>query len=253
MAVALLLFAGGLRASEPADAVRAAATALGTGDAAGFAAAFDPSTPGLAQIRSDAAELVRQADAQSNIEFGSDKGDSRSHSLQLNWELRIAAHDTAQGMIRRQAQVVCRVVKRDGEWRIAGFEPRDFFRPPHVGGAWDVMEKAASALAAGSANEFFSYFEDSVPGYDKLVSGVNVLVTQGEVQSAIELATNDGSDTSRDIEVDWTLRVVSEETTIHRGVREQRVKCRLELRGKRWRITAVEPVGFFSPVSLSAL
>lgn len=250
-AALLLAAAGALRADDPADAVKAAATALGSADPAAFAAAFDPSTPGLAQIRSDAAELIRQADAQSNIEFRTDTGDSRSHSLHLNWELSINSKDTTQGRIVRQAQVLCRVVQRDGQWRIAGFEPRDFFRPPQVAGAWNVLESAAAALAAGSSNEFLSYFDPSLPGYDKLAAGAAVLVTQGEVQSSIELAGNDGTDTSRAIEVDWTLRIVAEDTTIHRGVREQRVECRVVLQGKRWRITAVEPVNFFSAISLS--
>ncbi|HKE22408.1 MAG TPA: hypothetical protein VKB88_08460 [Bryobacteraceae bacterium] len=251
-AALLLAAAGALWADEPGDPISQAAAALGRGDAAGFGAAFDPSTPGLAQIRADATELIREADAQSNIEFRTDTGDRRAHSLQLNWGLRIVAKNTAQGTIRRQAQVVCRVAQRNGQWRIIGFEPYDFFRPPHVDGAWNVLESAASALAAGSANEFLAYFDRSMPGYAELATGAAALVTQGEVQSSIELVTNDGSDVSRTIEVDWVLQVVAEDTTIHRGVREQRVKCRLDLLGKKWRITATEPVSFFSVISLGA-
>jgi len=247
----LLAAAGALWGDDPPDAIRQAATALGSGDAAAFVAAFDPSTPGLPQIRSDAAELIRQADAQSNIEFGADTGDSRAHSLELNWTLRMNSKDTTQGRILRQAQVLCRVTQHGGPWRIAAFEPRDFFRPPHVAGAWNVLESAAAALSLGSAGEFLSYFDPSMPGYARLAAGAATLVTRGEVQSSIELAENDGSDTSRAIEVDWTLSIVYEDTMIHRGAREQRVKCRVELQGKRWRITAVEPVEFFSAISTS--
>jgi hypothetical protein len=255
MAAALLLLAaaGILAGDEPADPIRQAAIALGSGDAAAFAAAFDPSTPGLAQIRADAAELIRQADAQSNIEFRTDTGDSHAHTLHLSWDLSLASKDTAQGTIQRQVQVLCRVAQRSGQWRITGFEPRDFFRPPQVAGAWNVLESAASALSVGSANEFLSYFDRTMKGYKNLASGAEALVTQGEVQSSIELVTNEGSDTSRTIEVDWTLRVVAEDTTIHRGAREQRVKCRLDLQGKKWRITSAEPASFFSPLSFGAL
>lgn len=251
MALALA-FAFGLSAQEPADPVYRAATALGNGDAAGFAAAFDPSTPGLKGIRADAAELVRQADTQSTIRPAGDSGDSTARTLTFDWELRIAGKGAATGQTRRAARVTCRVAQRNGRWRIVQFEPGNFFRPPQTSGAWNVLESAATALNSENAAEFLSFFDKSMPGYDRVSAGAAALVAEGEVQSSIELASNEGTDTVRTLDVDWTLQIVNVDTRIEHASRRQRVKCRLELQGKRWRIVSVDPVDFFSPILLGA-
>lgn len=245
-----LAFACGLSAQEPVDPVYQAATALGNGDLTGFLAVFDPATPGLARIRADAGGLLTQADTQSTIRSAGQSGEGDSRTLLLDWELSITDRDTTRGQTHRNARITCRVAQRKGQWRIVQFEPRDFFRPPHTAGAWNVLESAATALNSGNATEFLSFFDKSTPGYNRLSAGAVALVAEGEVQSSIELVSNQGTDTARTIEVDWTLQVVSEDTRMQRAGREQRVKCRLELQGNRWRIMAIDPVNFFSPILL---
>jgi hypothetical protein len=245
-----LAFACGLTAQEPIDTVYQAATALGNGDAGGFASSFDPSTPGLARIRADAGELVSQADAQSTIRAAGESGDTSSRTLLLDWGLRITDKDTTGGRTERDARVTCRLALRKGQWRIVQFEPRDFFRPPHTSGAWNVLESAATALNSGNAAEFLTFFVKSMPGYNRLRAGAVTLVAEGEIQSSIELVSNEGTDTVRTLEVDWTLQIVSEDTRMQRAAREQRVKCRLELQGSRWHIIAIDPLDFFSPILL---
>lgn len=242
-----------LAADEPAtaaDTVKQAATALGNGDAAGFAAAFDSAMPGLAALRAGADGLLRQADVQSSIEFRGESGDGRSRTLLMDWKLLIAERGASHAVTTRQARVTCRLALRGGQWRISGFEPSDFFAPTRVDGAWDVLETAAAALSNGDAAGFLSAFDPSMPDYETVRSGVMGLAAQGEVQSSVDLIANEGSDSSRTLEVDWTLQVVDEDTGIRRGGREERVKCRLELQGKHWRITSVAPADFFGAILL---
>ena len=220
-------------AEEPADTLQRAAEALSKGDVTAFAAGFDPKMPGLAKIRGDATELVRQADVQSTIQVR-DGGSA-------DWELVIAGKQNSHSITHRQARVTYRVA----QGRIEAFGPTDFFRPPRVDGAWNVLESAATALSNGNLTEFMSCFEKSMPGYDRLEAGAAALVSQGDVHSSIDMQSNEGSDTSRTIEVDWTLSVVNADTSIRHEAREHRVKYRVELKGKRWRITAVDPPDFF--------
>jgi hypothetical protein len=181
---------------------------------------------------------VRQADVQSTIRLG-DGGTA-------DWELQITEKQNSHAITHRQTRVTYRV---QGS-RIEALSPADFFRPPHVDGAWNVLESAATALSNGNATEFISYFEKSMPGYERVRTGAVALVGAGDVQSSIEMQANEGTDTRRTIEVDWTLHIDNADTSIRRAAREQRVKCRLEVAGKQWRITAVEPVDFFSPILL---
>jgi len=105
-------------------------------------------------------------------------------------------------------------------------------------------------LSNGDAAGFLSAFDPSMPDNETVRSGVMGLAAQGEVQSSVDLIANEGTDSSRTLEVDWTLQVVDEDTGIRRGGREERVKCRLELQGKHWRITSVAPADFFGAISL---
>ena len=244
-----------LAAEEPApaaDTVRQAAMALGNGDAAAFAAAFDPAMPGFAALRKGADELMQQADVQSTIDFGGESGDNSSRTLQMDWHLRIEQRGISHAIITRQAHVKCRLLARGGQWRIAALEPPGLFTPARVDGAWDVLESAAAALSNGDAASFLSSFDPSMPDYETVRSGVMGLAEEGEVQSSVDLIANDGTDTVRTLDVDWTLQIVDEDNGIRRGGRELRVQCRLQLQGKRWRITGVAPTDFFGPISLGA-
>jgi hypothetical protein len=234
----LAIAAGIAFAQEPLDVVQRAADALAKGDIAAFASAFDPKMPGFAKIRTDAADMVRQNDVQSTIRF--------SAGGAADWELRIAERENSNAVTHRHAKVNYRIEAG----RIASFSPVDFFRPPYVDGAWNVLESLATALNAGDATEFISHFEKSIPGYDRIQAGAAVLAGEGEVNSSIQMQSNEGPDTARTIEVDWTLNLESSDTSIRRKSRQHLVQCRLELSGKQWKITALDPVDFFSPILL---
>jgi len=228
--------------------VEKAATALANRDTAGFAAAFDPKMPGLAALRAAADGLLQYGDVQSSLQFGTSEGGR----LDIAWELRIREREGSQGLVLRKAQIKCRVVEVKGTWRIAGFEPRDFFAVPHVDGAWNVLESAAVFLDKGDAAGFLSYFERSTPGYDGIARGANSMVAQGIVEAAIDMTSNEGTDTSRTIQVDWTLHIADADTGLIIATREQEVTCRVELVKDHWRIAEVQPAAFFAPFLLGA-
>jgi hypothetical protein len=226
--------------------VEKAATALADGNAAGFAAAFDPKIPGLAALRAAADGLLQYGDVQSSLQFGTSEGGT----LDIAWELRIREREGSQGLVLRKAQVKCRVAEVKGTWRIAGFEPRDFFAVPHVDGAWNILESAAVALDNGDAAGFLHFFERSTPGYYDISRGANSMVAQGVVEAAIDMTSNEGTDTSRTIQVDWTLHITDAATGLIIATREQEVTCRVELVKDDWRIAEVRPVAFFAPFLL---
>lgn len=232
----------------PTDAIEHAAEALGRGDAAGFLAAFEPKTPGLAEIRAQVKQLVRYGSVQSTIQFGSPQGDT----FPMQWELQIREELASQALVLRKAQVRCRMVRAGNEWRIAGFEPRNFFAMPHVDGAWNLFESATAALSQGDAAGFLSYFDRSMQGFQDVSRGVNSMVAQGVVNSSIEMTSNEGSDTSRTLQVDWTLHIDDFATGLLLASRQQLVTCRVDLQKDRWRIVGVQPVAFFAQFLLGA-
>jgi hypothetical protein len=108
----------------------------------------------------------------------------------------------------------------------------------------DVLEffrTTAEALADKDASAFLGHFDRAMPGYDTLESEVRALLDRSEVTSTIEIISDQGDDAKRTLQLDWLLRVDQDLP------RRQIVKCTVERRGKQWKITALEPVGFFQP------
>jgi hypothetical protein len=110
----------------------------------------------------------------------------------------------------------------------------------------NVFGAAAEALTNDDSNAFLDKFDHSMPGYATLQTNVEGLLGAYDIGSTIEVVTDEGDDQKRTVELDWLLLVTQKDAV--NGSQETRrriVKCRLERRGKRWKITALEPVDFF--------
>jgi len=122
--------------------------------------------------------------------------------------------------------------------------------------AWEVITSAARALTEatslpppnrGTAAAFLDYFDRKMSGYETLRANAMALVAQADLRSTIDLVSNEGGDRSREMELDWSLRMVDPATGITSKNREEHVKCRVEKQGKKWRIVAFEPLALFAP------
>ena len=90
-----------------------------------------------------------------------------------------------------------------------------------------------------SAAAFLDMFDSSMQDFAQLRENVEDLVSRSTVGSAVEFVTDDGDENKRTLDVDWTLEIQD------RLPRRQVLKCTIERRGKRWKITALGPVDFF--------
>ncbi len=113
--------------------------------------------------------------------------------------------------------------------------------------AWDVISALATDLSSGEAVRFLSSFDRAMAGYEELRNDVTALLAQAEVQSSIDLVSNEGDDRSRMVEVDWLLVIKRPAEVAAETRRQQHVKCKVEKQGKRWRIVSLAPAGFFAP------
>jgi hypothetical protein len=112
---------------------------------------------------------------------------------------------------------------------------------------WDLLTQVASALSERNPAAFLGAFDPAMPGYEKLRDHVTALLRSAEVQSAIELESDEGNGQSRTVELTWLLRIRPEPEATASTKREQRVRCRVEKAGKKWRIVSFEPLALFAP------
>jgi len=89
------------------------------------------------------------------------------------------------------------------------------------------------------ATEFLDHFDKAMPGYAEFSGQIEDMVGAGEVSTTIDFVNTEGDDKKRTLDLDWLL--------LCEGERPKRalIKCTIEKRGKKWKITSIAPVDFF--------
>jgi len=263
--------AAGLRADADGDVkalVNSAAEALRNHDEKQFLAAFDPAMKGYRELAANVHGLLRDADAQASIEISSGEissgqisstGISGAGTLsgEMNWTLDIAAHDLSAGATRRQAKIMYRAERSGGKLRIVSFEPVSLFAVPHGREAWDAVSGTAMDLQMASRRaegredndlpSLLGRFDRAMAGYAQLEADLKALTSIWVVEPALQLASNEGSDDRRSLEIDWVMTLTSPLDGGRSLRKEETVKCVVEKRGKRWLIVAFTPLEILAP------
>jgi hypothetical protein len=246
-------------ALEVHDVFQRAAMALSDWDTARFLTVFDPKMAAFGNLRDGVTALLRTSDVQSTVEFVKNEGDAAARTVVVNWTLAITQKNGGAAHTERKARVECQLRNRNGEWRIVSIDPVGFFDAGRGEEAWQTLMTAAKGLAegglSGSATDkmaradnntfkFMSVFDRSMRNFQQLRQNVLSLEQSGDIESTIDLISNTGDDRARTLQVDWTIQMTSPMTGIAAFQRHETVTCRVEKRGKNWRITSLEPVSF---------
>jgi hypothetical protein len=111
----------------------------------------------------------------------------------------------------------------------------------------DLIHALADALSAGKLSLVLSFFDPSMPDYDKLRFNVTGLLGEADVGNNIEIRSNGGDESDRTLMLDWILTIEPKGDAPAPPQREKAVKCRLKKTGKAWRIVLFDPVDLFAP------
>jgi hypothetical protein len=114
--------------------------------------------------------------------------------------------------------------------------------------AWDTVSAAAAALAQSNGSAFLACFDPKMAGYESLRNHTPPLLLQAEVVSSIDQLENQGDEQKRKLELDWLIRLKPRSGIAPSVQREERVKCVVTKQGRKWRITAFEPLALFAPM-----
>ena len=112
--------------------------------------------------------------------------------------------------------------------------------------AWDVVATMAAALAEPNDAAFMKPVAKSFQQHDLLERQVRTLVQVNGVVSSISPLLNEGDDRQRTVEVDWYLEIQPLSTAGALVRRREIVRLTFVKTGKRWMITSLSPVAFFS-------
>jgi hypothetical protein len=115
----------------------------------------------------------------------------------------------------------------------------------------DLFASMTSKLSDDNAAGFMDGFDKSMPDYGKLREWIVGLIAQAEVSSSIEPVKDDGDETKRSVDLDWTLQIRSREASGPLVERQQTVHAELVKQKKRWRIVSITPLDFFEPAKFS--
>ena len=113
----------------------------------------------------------------------------------------------------------------------------DFFRS--VATTLADADRAVNSRKPRSASEFLEHFDKAMPGYAEFSGQIEAMVGAGEVSTTIDFINTQGDDKNRTLDLDWLLLCEGQ------GPRRAVIKCTIEKRGKKWKITSISPMEFF--------
>ena len=105
--------------------------------------------------------------------------------------------------------------------------------------------ETAEDLSNKDSRAFLGHFDPKMPGYEMLHYEIEGLVSRDAVISTIEIVTDKvGNDNLRhEIALDWVLMVDTD------NQRRKQINVTIERQGKKWKITALDPIEFFKPTA----
>ncbi len=109
---------------------------------------------------------------------------------------------------------------------------------------FDLLADVASALSAGNYAAFRDAFAEK---NTKLQTNVAALLERADVLASLDFLGEEGSDTARTVQLDWFLQIRDKQDAGPLVRRRERVTCKLEKRGRKWKIVSLEPESLFDP------
>ncbi len=220
------------RADDPDRAVEIAlANGLNRGEAKAVTQVFDPKMPGYARIRANIEQLLESAEA--SLVIDTETG---------VWDLTITARDLADGVTERKVKVA---LKTSGG-RIESLSPADFLAPPSGRGAWDAVYAFATSLQSDQIPPSLTQFDPAMPGLAALKTAVGALWTRYQIDSSLDLESNEGDDLRRTLRIGWTQTLKNQQDPVDSHRTEETVECRVEKEPKGWRIVSFSPFSLFN-------
>jgi hypothetical protein len=89
------------------------------------------------------------------------------------------------------------------------------------------------------ATEFLDHFDKAMPGYAEFSEQIEAMEAAGEVSTTIDFVNTTGDKQKMTLDLDWLLQCEGERP------KRQVVKCTIEKRGRKWKITSIAPMEFF--------
>jgi hypothetical protein len=115
----------------------------------------------------------------------------------------------------------------------------------------DLFASMTSALSDDNPAGFMAAFDKNMPDYGKLKDFIGALVVQAEITSHVDPIKDEGDESKRSVDLDWTMQIRSRETSGPMIEREQTIHAELVKQKKHWRIVSISPIDFFAPAKFS--
>jgi hypothetical protein len=115
----------------------------------------------------------------------------------------------------------------------------------------DRLASMTSALANDNAAGFMAPFDKNMPGYDTLRDYIGGMIEEAEVSSVVDPIKDDGNDTKRSVDLDWTLHFKSRQAAGPIVDREKTIHAEFVKEKAHWKIVSIAPLDFFAPARFS--
>jgi len=111
----------------------------------------------------------------------------------------------------------------------------------------DRIASMTSALSNANPAGFMAPIDKNMKGYDTLRDYVTGMCDEAEVSSAVDPVKDEGDETKRTVDLDWTLHLKSRQPAGPSADREETIHVEFVKEKKKWKIVSISPIEFFKP------
>lgn len=112
------------------------------------------------------------------------------------------------------------------------------------------LAKLATALSDSDADTALDYFDSNMKDYPALEQKLEALTAQDDISCAIDIVTDVETNGVHKLDLDWFMQLTAQadESKLER----RRVRVDVEMRQIKgvWKITSINPISIFDPISI---
>lgn len=114
----------------------------------------------------------------------------------------------------------------------------------------DVVTTLVSALSDNNPQLFLRNLDRDMPNYLQIEHDLTGLASSTQIGCSVDLIANSGNATQQQADLDWYMVLSSKQDQNLIERRRMKVTIKIEKRGKKWVVTAFNPVSVFAAMSV---
>lgn len=112
------------------------------------------------------------------------------------------------------------------------------------------LAKLATALSESDSDSALEYFDSHMKSYGEIEQKIEALTAQADISCAIDIVTDEESDGTHKLDLDWFMQLKSQIDDSQLERRRERVQVEMRQFKGVWKIVSLSPMKILDPLQI---